>query len=251
MATQGDRRAAVVLLVLAAAGLMVRFWQAPGAAPGAVAYHPAGPRPERDSVAARALRLARPLARGEHLDLDRATPEELARLPRVGPGLAARIVADREAHGPFGSLEVLDRVSGIGSTVLEAVRPFAVFSGRSDGQVAWRSSGDTTGSPLLGPPAPQPVARYGPPLIDPAAPVAPPYRRRGGAAGSGNAPAVRLNTATEAELTQLPRIGPGLARAIVADRVEQGPFRTLDDLKRVRGIGDATLRGLKGRIVLP
>ncbi len=241
MATQSDRKAALVLLLLAAAGLVVRFWQAPGAAPGGVVYQAAGPRPARDSVAARALRLARPLARGEHLDLDRANAEELARLPRVGPALAARIVADREAHGPFGSLEALDRVPGIGPTLLEAIRPYAAFSGRPQ-----RPAADA-GSPLMSPP----VAPFDAPLIGPPVTALPPYRRGGGGAGDGTAPTVRLNTATEGELTQLPGIGPRLARAIVADRVARGPFRTPDDLKRVRGIGDATLRALKGRIVVP
>lgn len=129
MAGSGDRRAAAWLLLVAAAGLVVRFWQPAAQAPGAIAYRPAERSPPRDSVAARAVRLGRPLSKGERVDLDRASAEELARLPRIGPGLAARIVADREARGPFGSLEGLDRVSGIGPSVLEAIRPYAAFSG--------------------------------------------------------------------------------------------------------------------------
>ncbi len=131
MASSEERRAAGVLLALAAAGLVVRFAVAGGAtAPGAVAYRPAADdRPERDSLAARATRLARPLATGERIDVDAAPAEELVRLPRVGPGLAARIVADREANGPFGSIEGLDRVSGVGPTVIAAVRPHVAFSG--------------------------------------------------------------------------------------------------------------------------
>ena len=60
-----------------------------------------------------------------------------------------------------------------------------------------------------------------------------------------------LNTASEADLLQLPGIGPGLARAILADRAARGPFQTIQDLKRVRGIGDATLNALEGRILVP
>lgn len=88
---------------------------------------PVSPR-SLDSVAARARRLARPLGRGDRIDMDKANAEEISRLPRIGPGLAARIVADREAHGPFGSLQGLDRVSGIGPSVLKAVVPYAVFT---------------------------------------------------------------------------------------------------------------------------
>ena len=97
--------------------------------PGAVAYHPRAESPRSlDAVARQARRLARPLTRGDRIDLDTAGAEEIVRLPRIGPALAARIVADREANGPFGSLEGLDRVSGIGPSVLAAVRPYAVFS---------------------------------------------------------------------------------------------------------------------------
>ena len=132
-----ERRAVLILIVVGAAGVLVRLLAGSSGAPGAVAYHAAqAPRPPLDSVAARAGRLARPLRRGETVDLDRASAEEITRLPRIGPGLAARIVADRDAHGPFGSLDGLDRVSGIGPSVLEAVKPYAVFLGRSDYSVA-------------------------------------------------------------------------------------------------------------------
>ena len=69
--------------------------------------------------------------------------------------------------------------------------------------------------------------------------------------GSGGQAVVSLNTATEAELEQLPGIGPGLAHAILADRAAHGPFRSAADLARVKGIGAATVRRLEGRIVVP
>lgn len=49
------------------------------------------------------------------------------------------------------------------------------------------------------------------------------------------------NTATEAELDRLPRVGPGQARKIVAWRASHGPFRTLADLDSVPGVGAALL----------
>ena len=48
------------------------------------------------------------------LDLNTATAEELAGLPGIGPELAGRIVAYREEHGGFGSIEEIMEVSGIG-----------------------------------------------------------------------------------------------------------------------------------------
>ncbi|HEX9581021.1 MAG TPA: helix-hairpin-helix domain-containing protein [Gemmatimonadales bacterium] len=219
-----DRRAIGVLLVVAAAGLVVRFGPLTTrrTPPGEVAFRARSQRPERDSVAARAARLARPLARGERVDVDRASAEELARMPRIGPGLAARIVEDRESKGPFGSLEGLDRVSGVGAGLLQAIKPYASFSG------------------LPRPPS------------GPALPSAgPPVRRGGGVEGKGSVPVVRLNTATVAELAQLPGIGPTRAAAIVADRKARGPYRRPEDLQRVPGIGPATVARLKGRVRVP
>jgi len=60
------------------------------------------------------------------VDIDRADAGELALLPEVGPGLAARIVADRAVHGAFGSVDALSRVEGIGPARLEAIRPKAI-----------------------------------------------------------------------------------------------------------------------------
>lgn len=54
------------------------------------------------------------------VEVNRATVEELASVPGIGPALAERIVAAR----PFTSLDDLTRVSGIGPASLEKIRPF-------------------------------------------------------------------------------------------------------------------------------
>jgi competence ComEA-like helix-hairpin-helix protein len=124
-----ERRALVLLLALAVAGQAVRYLiTKPGQAPGGVQLltilGAESPRAQRDSAA----RQGRPLAQGEQIDLDQAPAGELARLPKVGPRLAKTIVADRQAHGPFGSLEGLDRVAGIGPGLLRTIAPHVVFS---------------------------------------------------------------------------------------------------------------------------
>jgi competence protein ComEA len=55
---------------------------------------------------------------------------------------------------------------------------------------------------------------------------------------------VDLNEADWPELTVLPGVGETLARRIVEDREQHGPFRDFDDLRRVRGIGPRTLERL-------
>ena len=57
------------------------------------------------------------------LDLNSATATELEALPGVGPVLAGRIIAWREANGPFPSVEILGEVSGIGDALLAQLRP--------------------------------------------------------------------------------------------------------------------------------
>ena len=63
--------------------------------------------------------------------------------------------------------------------------------------------------------------------------------------------AIDLNLATVADLVGLLGIGPARARAIVAFRDSVGPFRQMDDLKRVPGVPASLARRLAGRLVIP
>ena len=60
---------------------------------------------------------------------------------------------------------------------------------------------------------------------------------------------VSLSLATQAELETLPRIGPATAQRIIAWRDTHGPFRTVDDLLAVSGIGPATLEGFRALVI--
>lgn len=53
-------------------------------------------------------------------------------------------------------------------------------------------------------------------------------------------PIVDVNRATSSELERLPRVGPALAKRIVVWRDQHGPFRSIEDLRHVHGIGPAT-----------
>lgn len=80
------------------------------------------------------------------------------------------------------------------------------------------------------------------PLLDLDAPPAPPPRAGPTDPDAGR---VAVNRATSEELEGLPGIGPSLARAILDDRAENGPFDVPEDLLRVPGIGPATLNRLR------
>jgi len=57
-----------------------------------------------------------------------------------------------------------------------------------------------------------------------------------------------LNSASAEDLEALPGIGPKTAEAIVQDRQARGPFQSVDDLTRVKGIGKKTVAGLRYQI---
>ena len=205
-----ERRMLLILLGLAVAGQGVRYWATkPGQSPGGVqvlsTLSRGSPSAQRDS----ALQHDRPLAPGEQIDLDKAAAGDIARLPRVGPRLARTIVEDRGRHGPFGALEGLDRVPGIGPALLKALAPNVRFSGRGVLQESSMWVGGTDGT--------QPAS-------------------------------LNLNSATIEDLDRLPGIGPAKARAIVRYRETHGPFSGPEGLAQVPGMSQASVNRLAGRI---
>ncbi|MFF8567558.1 helix-hairpin-helix domain-containing protein [Streptomyces albidoflavus] len=82
--------------------------------------------------------------------------------------------------------------------------------------------------------------------VDPApgAVPAPGAPGQGGAGGAAAGP-LSLGTATAEQLETLPGVGPVLAAAIIAYRTENGGFRSVDQLRDVRGIGDRRFEDLR------
>lgn len=78
----------------------------------------------------------------------------------------------------------------------------------------------------------------------PAAPVATGGVPTGAGGASAAGGLVNLNTATAAELEELPRIGPAMSSRIIDYREQNGGFTSVEDLKQVAGVGDATYEGL-------
>jgi len=74
-----------------------------------------------------------------------------------------------------------------------------------------------------------------------------------GSVGTGNAQEeqkVNLNTASEVELQTLTGIGPSKAAAIIQYRTENGPFKSIEELKNISGIGEKTFEKLKEDIAI-
>ncbi|SFM91378.1 comEA protein [Thermodesulforhabdus norvegica] len=61
---------------------------------------------------------------------------------------------------------------------------------------------------------------------------------------------ININTADKADLEKLPGIGPALAERIIQYRQEHGPFKTIDELKNVKGIGDKKFEAIKDLITV-
>lgn len=83
-----------------------------------------------------------------------------------------------------------------------------------------------------------------PPVSPPSGPSLPsPSSQEGGGK-------VNINTATAEELDTLPGVGPAIAQRIIDYRTASGPFQSVEDIKNVRGIGDATFEKLKDKITV-
>jgi len=61
---------------------------------------------------------------------------------------------------------------------------------------------------------------------------------------------IHLNQATAEQLQALPGVGPALAERIISYRDEHGPFRSVDQLAEVKGIGQAKLAKLKEQLTI-
>ena len=66
------------------------------------------------------------------VDVNTGTWIEWSQLQGIGPSLAHRIVADREANGPFEAIDDLQRVHGIGPVTLDRIRPWLKFGNSAD-----------------------------------------------------------------------------------------------------------------------
>ena len=138
-------------------------------------------------------------------------------LVRVGRG--ARVADVVAAAGGATHDADLDRLN-LAATVADGERLFVPRLGQSSIPVAVNGDGGGDGGVTGGGPVP----------------------------GSPGAAPVDLNSATAEQLDALPGVGPATAAAIVAYRTQHGPFRSVDELLQVHGIGPAKLAALRSKV---
>lgn len=152
----------------------------------------------------------------QRIDLNRATLEELLQIPGVGETTAERILEYRRER-PFQRVDDLRQVATIGPTRLERLREWLEVTPAAEEARA----------------APAAKAKPGRSTRSKKEPDHP----------------ININEASAEELATLPDIGPSRAAAIIAER-GRNPFRTADELLRVKGIGKARLEKLRPLIAV-
>jgi competence protein ComEA len=219
------------------------------------------------------------------IDLNTATTAQLETLPNVGPALAKAIIAGR----PYKSVDDLERVKGIGKTRLAAIREHVRVGGTS-ATAATKSAGSRTTAksaaaidlntasekdleslPGIGPVTAKKIIAGRPyksvddlakagvsareiekvrtlvvvhPTLAPGSPKSASAPRR--IPATELAGMININTASEKDLASLRGIGPAIAKGIVAAR----PFKSIDDLEQVKGIGKARLAMIRDRVTV-
>ena len=240
-----ERNALILLFAIGLGGHGLRCWQGRAdGPPGEITLLPEQPAGALDRHRAEVAHRLAPLRPGERIDLNRASAEEIARLPKVGAGLAKTIVREREANGPFETLGDLDRVGGVGPGLLAALADHVTPSDTTRGRVLGRAANGKGATISQGPSSRQsgldiPTVRLT-------------VRHRKTAPDGGQAPKspVDLNSATEADLVALPGIGPGRARAILAYRQRNGPFASVEAMANVPGISAKLVARLGAQVVV-
>jgi competence protein ComEA len=169
-------------------------------------------------------------------DLNRADLTELLQVPGVGNNLAGRILGYRREHGPFESMNDLRHVNGIGPTTLERLRPWLRVQERDTNpyDVPYRVTNPALSIQASGSPGSGEVVQS--------------HKAAGKKQAQLREP-IDINQATETELQRLPGIGPRRAQLIISER-EKRPFASIDELRRVHGIGPKTLERLRPHITV-
>jgi competence protein ComEA len=156
------------------------------------------------------------------VNVNTATAALLQTLPGIGPASAAAIIAGR----PFKTVDDLEKVRGLGPAKVAALRDLV-----------------TVAEPVAPPAVPAPAAKAATSKVA-MTKSATPRATTPGRGGLAPGQVVNINTAPKDVLDLLPGIGPVKAQAIIDSR----PFKTKEDIMKVRGIKEGEFSKIKDLI---
>lgn len=156
-----------------------------------------------------------------YVNINLATEEELMTLPGINRPIAKNIVDYRRQIGGFRRVEDLALVSGVGAEKLSRIR--------CDISIGVRALPGSRDSSLQGSRLDSDSVR----------------EQKSNRAATSPQPLINVNTANIFQLIKIKGVGMNLAENIVTYREKNGPFATLDDLAKVKGIGSGILSAIR------
>jgi competence protein ComEA len=163
------------------------------------------------------------------LNLNTVDRGELIAIPGIGETLADAILSYRDEHTRFERLEDLNAVRGIGPKTIETLRPWVKVEALPTIRAQIAEPQDQLARSAVGA-KPASVASPTDPLLA--------KKFQPGEA------AIDINTAPVTQLLRLPGVGQTLAARIIVEREKQ-PFSSVEDLRRVSGVGAKTLEKIR------
>jgi len=149
------------------------------------------------------------------VDINTADEKTLESLPGIGKTTAKEIIAGR----PYKDMNDLKRVKGMSDKRIKALKGKVSVGGSMASAATTAASQKVSAAEKKADTAKKKVADSSAAIVD-------------------------INTADEKTLESLPGVGKATAKAIVAGR----PYKSADDLKRVKGMSDKKIQALQGKI---